>query len=109
MIVVQGQYTVLIDGKKIPLRAGEEYFIPRGVLHGGEVLARTTTPSAGPGGAGLGSLRARVRGYHAGVNSGAKYHRFVTNDPPESSIQRVVSPTAPRVLSCPRLLQLRGT
>jgi len=30
MIVVQGQYTLLIDGKQIPLRAGEEYFIPRG-------------------------------------------------------------------------------
>ena len=24
MIVVQGQYTLLIDGKEIPLRAGEE-------------------------------------------------------------------------------------
>jgi quercetin dioxygenase-like cupin family protein len=56
MIVVQGQYTVLIDGKKIPLRAGEEYFIPRGVLHGGEVLAGTTTIHAfgGPGRSGLG-------------------------------------------------------
>jgi len=43
MIVVQGQYTLLIDGEKIPLRAGEEYFIPRGVLHGGEVLAGART------------------------------------------------------------------
>jgi quercetin dioxygenase-like cupin family protein len=43
MIVVQGQYTLLIDGKEIPLRAGEEYFIPRGLLHGGEVLAGTRT------------------------------------------------------------------
>lgn len=43
MIVVQGQYTLLIDGKKIPLRAGEEYYIPRGVQHGGEVLAGTRT------------------------------------------------------------------
>lgn len=40
MLVVQGPYTLLIDGKQIPLRA-EEYFIPRGVLHGGEVLAGT--------------------------------------------------------------------
>ena len=43
MLVVQGQYTLLVDGKQIPLRAGEEYFIPRGVLHGGEVLAGTRT------------------------------------------------------------------
>jgi len=43
MIVVQGQYTLLIDGKEIPLRAGEEYFIPRGLLHGGGVLAGTRT------------------------------------------------------------------
>jgi quercetin dioxygenase-like cupin family protein len=43
MLVVQGQYTVLIDGKRIPLRAGEEYVIPGGVLHGGEVLAGTRT------------------------------------------------------------------
>ena len=43
MVVVKGQYTLLIDGKQIPLRAGEEYFIPRGVLHGGEVLAGTRT------------------------------------------------------------------
>jgi mannose-6-phosphate isomerase-like protein (cupin superfamily) len=43
MIVVHGQYTLLIDGKKIPLRAGEEYFIPRGEPHGGAVLAGTRT------------------------------------------------------------------
>jgi quercetin dioxygenase-like cupin family protein len=43
MIVVQGQYTLLIDGKRIPLRPGDEYFIPRGVLHSGEVLAGTRT------------------------------------------------------------------
>jgi quercetin dioxygenase-like cupin family protein len=43
MIVVQGQYTLIIDGRRIPLRVGEEYFIPRGVLHSGEVLAGTRT------------------------------------------------------------------
>jgi len=43
LIVVQGQYTLIIDGKRIPLRAGEEYFIPRGVKHGGEVLAGSRT------------------------------------------------------------------
>src|SRR6516225_6659320 len=41
MIVVQGCYTLVIDGKQIPVRAGEEYFIPRGVQHEGEVLAGT--------------------------------------------------------------------
>ena len=43
MIVVQGCYTLIIDGQRIPVNAGEEFFIPRGVLHGGEVLAGTRT------------------------------------------------------------------
>lgn len=43
MLVVEGCYTLVIDGRKIPVRAGEEYFIPRGVLHGGEVVAGTRT------------------------------------------------------------------
>ncbi len=43
MIVVQGCYTVIADGERIPLRAGEEYFIRRGLRHGGEVLAGTRT------------------------------------------------------------------
>lgn len=43
LIVVQGQYTLIIDGRRIPLSAGEEYFIPRGVLHSGEVLAGART------------------------------------------------------------------
>jgi quercetin dioxygenase-like cupin family protein len=43
MVVVQGCYTLIIDGERIPVRAGEEYFIPRGVEHGGEVLAGTRT------------------------------------------------------------------
>lgn len=43
MIVVQGRYTLIIDGKKIPIGAGEEYFIPRGVVHAGEVVAGTRT------------------------------------------------------------------
>jgi hypothetical protein len=33
----------IIDGERIPVRAGEEYFIPRGVLHNGEVVAGTRT------------------------------------------------------------------
>jgi quercetin dioxygenase-like cupin family protein len=43
MIVVQGCYTLMIDGKRIPLHAGHEYFIPRGVEHRGEVVAGTRT------------------------------------------------------------------
>jgi mannose-6-phosphate isomerase-like protein (cupin superfamily) len=43
MLVVEGCYTLIIDGEKIPIRAGEEYFIPRGLPHGGEVEAGTRT------------------------------------------------------------------
>jgi quercetin dioxygenase-like cupin family protein len=43
MLVVQGCYTLLIDGRRIPVKAGEEFLIPRGVRHGGEVLAGTRT------------------------------------------------------------------
>jgi quercetin dioxygenase-like cupin family protein len=43
MLVVQGCYTLIIDGKRIPVNAGEEYVIPRGVPHAGEVLAGTRT------------------------------------------------------------------
>jgi quercetin dioxygenase-like cupin family protein len=43
MIVAQGCYTLIIDGKRIPVKAGEEYFIARGVVHAGEVVAGTRT------------------------------------------------------------------
>jgi quercetin dioxygenase-like cupin family protein len=43
MLVVEGRYTLIIDGKKIAVEAGHEYFIPRGVSHGGEVIAGTRT------------------------------------------------------------------
>lgn len=43
IVVVQGCYTLIISGERIPVRAGEEYFIARGVLHSGEVLAGTRT------------------------------------------------------------------
>ena len=43
MLVVEGCYTLVIGGEKIPIRAGQEYFIPRGLEHGGEVLAGTRT------------------------------------------------------------------
>jgi quercetin dioxygenase-like cupin family protein len=43
MIVVQGCYTLLIGAGRVALKAGEEYFIPKGVVHGGEVVAGTRT------------------------------------------------------------------
>jgi len=43
MIVVQGCYTLIIDGRRIPLNAGDEYVIARGVPHGGDVIAGTRT------------------------------------------------------------------
>ena len=41
--VVQGCYTLIIHGERIPVKAGEEYFLPRGLPHSGEVLAGTRT------------------------------------------------------------------
>jgi quercetin dioxygenase-like cupin family protein len=43
MIVVQGCYTLIIDGERIPVKAGQEHFIPRGVEHAGEVVGGTRT------------------------------------------------------------------
>jgi hypothetical protein len=48
MLVVQGCYTLIISPansaeQRIPIKAGEEYFIPRGTLHGGKVEAGTRT------------------------------------------------------------------
>ncbi len=43
MIVVQGCYTLIIADKHIALRTGDEYFIPKGIVHGGEVVAGTRT------------------------------------------------------------------
>jgi len=42
-IVVQGQYDVIIGSERIPVRVGEEYFIPRGTPHGGVSLPGTRT------------------------------------------------------------------
>ena len=42
MLVVQGYYTLIIEGQRIPITAGMEYFIPRGIPHGGEVEAGRT-------------------------------------------------------------------
>lgn len=43
MLVVEGCYTLIMNGDRIPVKAEEEYFIPRGVPHGGEVIAGTRT------------------------------------------------------------------
>jgi quercetin dioxygenase-like cupin family protein len=43
MMAVEGCYTLIVDGKRIPVNAGEEYFIPRGVPHSGEVAAGART------------------------------------------------------------------
>lgn len=48
MLVVQGCYTLIISPAKsaeqrVRIKAGEEYVIPRGTLHGGEVEAGTRT------------------------------------------------------------------
>lgn len=43
MLVVRGRYTLVINGERILLKAGEEYFIPRGALHSGEVVAGMRT------------------------------------------------------------------
>jgi len=43
LIVVEGCYTVIVGEKRIPLRAGAEYLIPRGTPHSGEVEAGTRT------------------------------------------------------------------
>jgi quercetin dioxygenase-like cupin family protein len=43
MLVVQGRYTLIIKGERIPVSGGEEYFIPRGTPHSGEVVAGTRT------------------------------------------------------------------
>lgn len=42
-MVVQGCYTLIVEGRRIPVKAGEEYVIPKGLWHGGEPLAGTRT------------------------------------------------------------------
>ena len=43
MVCIQGEYTVIIDGKQTVLRRGDEFFIPKGTLHGGRCVAGTRT------------------------------------------------------------------
>jgi len=41
IVVVQGQYTIFIENERILLNPGDEYVIPKGVVHGGEAIAGT--------------------------------------------------------------------
>ena len=43
MIVVEGCYALIVGGRRIPIKAGQEYFIPKGLWHGGEPVAGTRT------------------------------------------------------------------
>jgi quercetin dioxygenase-like cupin family protein len=43
MMVIEGCYTLIVGAERIPLLAGAEYCIPRGVAHRGEVIAGTRT------------------------------------------------------------------
>ena len=42
-IVLQGRYTLIFEGRKIPVNAGQEYYIPKGLAHAGEFIAGTRT------------------------------------------------------------------
>jgi mannose-6-phosphate isomerase-like protein (cupin superfamily) len=42
-VVIEGTYTLIIAGKKMPISAGQEYYIPNGVAHAGEFVAGTRT------------------------------------------------------------------
>ncbi len=44
--VIQGEYTLGIQGQEISLRAGQEYHIPPGVPHHGRFTAGTRTMNA---------------------------------------------------------------
>jgi len=41
IVVVQGQYTIIVGEEKIFLNPGEEYVIPKGIEHSGEAVAGT--------------------------------------------------------------------
>lgn len=43
ILVVQGQYTIIIEDKRISLPSGQEYLIAKGVTHSGECIAGTRT------------------------------------------------------------------
>jgi mannose-6-phosphate isomerase-like protein (cupin superfamily) len=42
-VVVEGQYTIIVGKKQIPIKVGEEFFIPKGTPHSGTSLPGTRT------------------------------------------------------------------
>ena len=54
-VVIQGEYTLGIEGKTLKLTAGQEYYIPKGVPHDGIFTANTRTINA------FGGMRAERR------------------------------------------------
>ncbi len=42
-VVVQGKYTVIINGKEMPFRRGGECYIPKNTPHSGRAVAGTRT------------------------------------------------------------------
>jgi mannose-6-phosphate isomerase-like protein (cupin superfamily) len=46
MVVIEGCYTLVIGSERISIKAGEEYVIRRGIVHGGEAVAGTRVINA---------------------------------------------------------------
>ena len=46
IVVLQGRYTIIFDEEKVSLSSGDEYVIPKGIAHGGEVVAGTRVINA---------------------------------------------------------------
>jgi len=40
-LVVQGQYTIIVDNERVCLKPGDEYLVPKGIVHSGEAIAGT--------------------------------------------------------------------
>lgn len=43
LVVIEGRYTLIIGEQRIDLWPGQEYFIPKGLAHGGECADGTRT------------------------------------------------------------------
>jgi mannose-6-phosphate isomerase-like protein (cupin superfamily) len=43
LVITEGRYTLIIDGRRIELSRGDEYTIPKGTEHSGECIAGTRT------------------------------------------------------------------
>jgi quercetin dioxygenase-like cupin family protein len=60
ILTVQGEYTLHMGGKSIPLKPGQEVLVPKGTKHYGERLAHTRTIHA------FGGRRAERESEHKG-------------------------------------------